>query len=326
MNARPSGVSGATRPATVAQPAGELFLDGAAGPLPPHPAYPGERGAPAAFDGGGDAMRHDCAPDFPGLAFWPKIGLVSRQAPVVGMIHTPTPLRRWQVSAIERPATTSPTARCRAGWTRVLPHPRPQLHPARISLPHRVRRRPPRSPSRGSARPRAGAGTGSPSPARASISRASGSARPASPPAPAPRSRSRAPARPLPAHHLRRRHPLRRRRRGRLPRPLQPQQRGERRARRHPARRPRPARGLLRRPRRARHPLLLPARLARRPARPRAPALTRRPRGRGSPRVAPLRPPGLRRRRGRLRPRRPALASRPPARHRRRRGPDGAVR
>ena len=180
------------------------------------------------------------------------------------MIAPSTPLCRWQVSDVLATRYDLPDQPMAGDDGRgLLPHPRPQLHPARISLPHRLRRRPPRPPARGARRRRTSRRNWLPSARPASTSPASGSARPASPPGPGPASRRPPPAPPLPPRHLRRRRPLRRRRRGRLLAPYTRNKEAERDARRDLPAGASHARGLLRRPRRARHPLLFPARLAR---------------------------------------------------------------
>ena len=107
---------------------------------------------------------------------------------------------------------------------RLLPHPRPELHPARIPLPHRLRRRPPRPPPRG---PRHARLHPQLAPLRRPRARPLRLLVPPHPPRrlgrdPRPRRRPR--PRPPPPRHLRRRRPLPERRRGRPPRPLHPQQ------------------------------------------------------------------------------------------------------
>ena len=188
------------------------------------------------------------------------------------MIAPSTPLCRWQVSDVLATRYDVPDQPMQGEMDAAffLTSDK-QLHPARISLPHRIRRRAPRPPARGARRAALQRATGCPSARRGSTSPASGSARPGSPPGRAPRiDVAAAGAGPVPPRHLRRRRPLRRRRRGRLAR--RPTRRNKEAEAIFAADLPAGddhARGLLRRPRRARRPLLLPARLAGRPARAR---------------------------------------------------------
>ena len=223
-----------------------------------------------------------------------------------------------------RPARRADAGRHGLG---LLPHPRPQLHPARIPVPHPLRRRPPRPPARGARRRPPSPAPGCPSAPRASTSPASGSARPASPPG----RETAVDADAAGAARLR----LAtcggavlfvNGTRGRPPRPLHPQQGSERRARRRARA---PARNAL---------AVFFDDLAERdtrfhfqldwldgPRRPPGAPVRRGPRdggrGRGRARGAPLRPPRLRRRRGPLLLPAPAPAPGPRLIGRRRRRP-----